>query len=279
MKSKTGAISDSTKWAFVQQFFFKKIMIPLKIQQVVVQIPNASDPMFFTAMLPFFSQVQCFSYPMTTFYTPLFTIPSMYKNLLDMLRDNIDYQTKRPNGIVKVLIKYKEHLTSFSKANFANVVLASEFSKIPNDLKYYKQRFGQSYDVIKTMLSALDSSGIYKSFYDVLRSQTKFKMAPLNEGDIMNTTFFKLGMKLRDEGESIKRCQWDKIMCSCDKAEDNLISNVIREFCFFTGQKFFNMTKKFNAAVDAYIEAYNSLEEHLRSYLEEWKSLHEDYFQ
>ena len=205
-------------------------------------------------------------------------IPSMYQNLLDTLRENIDYQAKRPDGIAKVLIKYKEHLTSFSKANFADVVLASEFSKIPNDLKYYKQRFGQSYDAMKIMLSALDSSGIYKSFYDVLRIQTKFKLAPLEEDDIMNTTLFKLGMKLRDETD-IKRCQWDKYMCSCDKAEDDSISNVLRELCYFTGQKFFNMTKQFNAAVNAYIEAYDTLGENLRSYLEEWKSLHEDYFQ
>ena len=205
-------------------------------------------------------------------------MPSMYKNLLDTLRENIDYQTKRPNGIVKVLIKYKEHLTNFSKANFADVVLASEFSKIPNDLKYYQQRFGQSYDVIKTMLSALDSSGIYKSFYDVLRIQTKFKLAPLEEKDIMNTTLFKLGMKLQAEAEYIKRCEWDKLMCSCDKAEDDLISNVIRELCYFTGQKFFNMKKQFNTAADAYIEAFNVLRENLRSYLEEWKSLHEEYF-
>ena len=214
---------------------------------------------------------------MTTFYPPLFTIPSVYKSLLDTLRENIDYQAKRPNGIAKVLIKYKEHLTNFSKANFADVVLASEFSKIPNDLKYYQQRFGQSYDVTKTMLSAMDSSGIYKS-YDVLRIQTKFKLAPLEEKDIMNTTLFKLGIRLQAEEEYTKRCEWDKLMCSCDKTEDDLISNVIRELCYYTGQNFFNMTKQFNTAVDTYIEAFNALGENLRSYLEEWKLLHEDYF-
>ena len=176
------------------------------------------------------------------------------------------------------LIKYKEHLITFSKANFAEVILASEFGKIPKDLKYYKGRFQQKFDVFKIMVSALNDRGIYKIFLDVIDEHTLFPLARLEECDVKNTTLFKFAEQLRDKNGETKRCQWDKFICSSTKDDDNEINNLIRELCFFTGQKFYDTTHEFNAAVDNYIKAYEVLSEHLQVYINKWEDLDDNYF-
>ena len=46
-----------------------------------------------------FSQVNCFSYPITTENTEQLSIAQVYDNFLDPIRDNVEYQRTKPNGI------------------------------------------------------------------------------------------------------------------------------------------------------------------------------------
>ena len=52
----------------------------------------------------------------------------------------------------------------------------------------------------------------------------------------------------------------------------------LRNLCFETGDKFYNIIKLFSQAVREYNEAYTALSEELKRFHEKWNELSDDYY-
>ena len=59
---------------------------------------------------------------------------------------------------------------------------------------------------------------------------------------------------------------------------DRVLMEPLKNFCFETGDMFYNMTKRFSEAVLDYNEAYTALSEELKKFHKKWKELGDDYY-
>ncbi len=200
----------------------------------------------------------------------------MYQTYLRTLQDNIQYQSRRPQGILNASLAYKQHSVSFSKMDFANVTLNSQFIKISNDLQYYKGRFQQDFDVVKKMLTAFNG-GIYSHFFQIVRKFQTPLIARLSHAEIEQTPLFKFAEEKSEQNEDLKRCGWDELVCSPTDDKDE-IGQKIQGMCYFTGQKFYEETQRVFAAIDQYKAAYQELTDSLQTYARKWEVLDENYF-
>ena len=59
---------------------------------------------------------------------------------------------------------------------------------------------------------------------------------------------------------------------------DHLLREPLKNLCFETGDMFYNMTKRFSAAVREYNEAFAALSEELKGFHKKWKELGDEYY-